>query len=226
MNAPIFFKSAAHRERFLQAIQQAGKVYGGKIDTEYGAAYYILTSEGGMWERASDYIDREGLRSLSPSEEDPVPAPSLAAQGNMAIATFRQPARNLLVGPPEIDNANPHKTKICLPVETRGNSLQVCQIGGQFVIINGVHRAAAFLEVGRDFIPCLLRTAKSLYDNVFRPGSPGLVHEPHTLQYPPYICNLFDPAVAPRFQQIQTDQQLQLVFQHNVGFIPRDLQTP
>ncbi len=158
-------------------------------------------------------------------EEDSVPVPSLATQGNVSIATFRQPAKNLLVGPPEIDKINPHKTKICLPVETKGNYLQVCQIGDSFVIVNGVHHTGAFLEAGWDFIPCLLRKAKSLYD-IFLLGSPGLIHEPHTLQYPPYICDLFDPAVAPRFQQIQTDQQLQLMFQSNAAIIPRDLLTP
>ncbi len=156
-------------------------------------------------------------------EEDGVPAPALAMQGGLSIATFRQPAKNLIVGPPEIDNTNPHKTKICLPVETKGNYLQVCQIGSFFVIANGVHRACAFLEVGWDFIPCLLRPAKSLYD-IFALGSPGIIHEPHTLQYPPYICDLFDPAIAPRFQQIQTDQQLQLMFQFNATTILRDKQ--
>jgi hypothetical protein len=157
--------------------------------------------------------------------EDCVPIPSLATQAGLSIATFRQPAKNLLVGSPEIDSTNPHQTKICLPVETKGNYLQVCQIGSFFVIANGVHRACAFLEVGWDFIPCLLRTAKSLYD-IFPLGSPGIIHEPHTLQYPPNICDLFDPAAAPRFKQVQTDQQLQLIFQHNTSFMIRDAQTP
>jgi len=196
-------------------------------------ACYLITPQ---WYADLDYIaaikqdtpppgNLEEAIAFAFKEEEGVPAPSLATQGSLSIATFRQPAKNLLVGPPEIDSTNPHKTKICLPVETRGNYVQVCQIGGFFVIVNGVHRTGAFLEVGWDFIPCLLRTAKSLYD-VFPLGSPGIIHEPHTLQHPPYICDLFDPAIAPRFQQIQTDQQLQLVFQHNATFIPRDLQTP
>ena len=154
--------------------------------------------------------------------EERLPAPTLDTQANLYVATFRQPAKNLLVGPPEIDSTNPHKTKICLPVETKGNHLQVCQIGSFFVIANGVHRASAFLESGWDFIPCLLRTAKSLYD-IFPLGSLGIIHEPHTLQYPPYICDLFDPTIAPRFQQIQTDQQLQLMFQHNATYLFRFL---
>lgn len=169
--------------------------------------------------------DLEEALAIAFKEEDNVPIPSLATQGGLSIATFRQPAKNLLVGSPEINSTNPHQTKICLPVETKGNYLQVCQIGSFFVIANGVHRACAFLEVGWDFIPCLLRTAKSLYD-IFPLGSPGIIHEPHTLQYPPYICDLFDPTVALRFQQLQTDQQLQLLFQHNTSLILRDTQTP
>jgi hypothetical protein len=163
----------------------------------------------------------EGL-AFAFKEEERLRAPILDTQANLYVATFRQPAKNLLVGPPEIDSTNPHKTKICLPVETKGNYLQVCQIGSLFVIVNGVHRAGAFLEVGWDFIPCLLRTAKSLYD-IFPIGSPGIIHEPHKLQYPPYICSLFDPAMAPRFQQIQTDQQLQIMVQHNASYLFRFL---
>ena len=57
----IFFKSEAHKARFLAAVQQAGKVFNGKPDTEYAAAYYILTADTGTWQKASGYIDREGM---------------------------------------------------------------------------------------------------------------------------------------------------------------------
>jgi hypothetical protein len=33
----MFFKSDAHKARFLAAVQQQGKIYQGKIDEEYGA---------------------------------------------------------------------------------------------------------------------------------------------------------------------------------------------
>lgn len=58
----IFFStSPEHRQRFLAAIQQIGKVYGGRIDQEYGAALYILTSDSGMWNLASSYVNRDGI---------------------------------------------------------------------------------------------------------------------------------------------------------------------
>jgi hypothetical protein len=58
----IFFKSEAHKARFLQAMQQNQKIDRGKLDTEYAAAYYILTAESGTWNKASGYVDRSGIR--------------------------------------------------------------------------------------------------------------------------------------------------------------------
>ena len=55
----MFFKSEAHKQRFLEAVQS--KVYGGKLDQEYSAALYILTATGGTWERASKYVSRDGI---------------------------------------------------------------------------------------------------------------------------------------------------------------------
>lgn len=55
----MFFKSPAHKERFLEAVQ--GKVYGGKLDQEYASALYILTATSGTWERASTYVSRDGI---------------------------------------------------------------------------------------------------------------------------------------------------------------------
>jgi hypothetical protein len=58
----IFFRSPQHQGRFLTALQQRRKIdANGKIDAEYGAAFYILSSEQATWERASDYIGRDGI---------------------------------------------------------------------------------------------------------------------------------------------------------------------
>ncbi len=76
------------------------------------------------------------------------------------------------------------------------------------------------LAAGWDYIPCLLRRAKSLYE-VFQLGTLGVLHEPQKLQYPPYICSLFDPAIALRFQQAEVDQQLQIISQWTTTNIVR-----
>lgn len=166
----------------------------------------------------------EEALELAFKEEDDIATPSVVTQGNISVATFQRPARNLLVGSPEIDSTTPHETKVVWPVETRANYLQVCEIDGQFVIVNGVHRSAAFLAAGWDYIPCLLCKAKGLYE-LFQLGTRGVLHEPQKLQYPPYICSLFDSAVAPRFQQVDVDQQLQIVSQWSTTPIVRGLQT-
>jgi Family of unknown function (DUF6075) len=57
----IFYRSEAHKARFLASLQQLGKVYDGKADQEYSAALYILTSSHSTWEKASDYASRDGI---------------------------------------------------------------------------------------------------------------------------------------------------------------------
>lgn len=57
----MFFKSPAHQARFLAAIQQTGKIDHGKVDPEYGAALYILTSDAHTWASAQSYIDADGI---------------------------------------------------------------------------------------------------------------------------------------------------------------------
>jgi len=54
----ILFTSEAHKARFLTAIQEIGKVYAGRMDPEYGAALYILTSSSGTWEKSNSYVSR------------------------------------------------------------------------------------------------------------------------------------------------------------------------
>lgn len=57
----LFFTSDAHKARFLSAMQEIGKIYEGKLDQEYGAALYILTSSGSTWEKAQGYVSRRGI---------------------------------------------------------------------------------------------------------------------------------------------------------------------
>lgn len=57
----IFFRSAAHKARFLGAINQIGKIYDGKLDPEYAAALYILTASSGSWLKAAGHVSRNGI---------------------------------------------------------------------------------------------------------------------------------------------------------------------
>jgi hypothetical protein len=54
------FTSLEHKQRFVQVIQDLGKVYNGKLDPEYAAALYILTSHTGTWNKAQQYVDKKG----------------------------------------------------------------------------------------------------------------------------------------------------------------------
>src|SRR5579859_113503 len=57
----IFFQSEGHKTRFLTVIRRIGKVYAGKLDPEYAAAVYVLSSDLGTWERAESYVSRRGI---------------------------------------------------------------------------------------------------------------------------------------------------------------------
>lgn len=57
----IFFTSPAHKERFVTAMQEIGKIYDGRYDSEYGAAIYILTSSSNTWSKAQGYIKHNGI---------------------------------------------------------------------------------------------------------------------------------------------------------------------
>ena len=59
----FFFTSPSHREQFVTALQKQGKVYNdGKIDSEYGAALYVLTSDDGTWDAVQPYVSSRGIR--------------------------------------------------------------------------------------------------------------------------------------------------------------------
>lgn len=57
----IFFTSPEHKAGFITAMQGLRKVYEGKLDPEYGAAIYILTSSAATWDKASEYVERDGI---------------------------------------------------------------------------------------------------------------------------------------------------------------------
>src|SRR5215470_2472073 len=59
--ASIFFTSLDHKQRFIAAIRGIGKIDAGKLDPEYASVLYILTSSAGTWQKASDYVSREGI---------------------------------------------------------------------------------------------------------------------------------------------------------------------
>ena len=57
----MYFTSEGHLLRFLTAVQQINKIYDGKIDQEYGAALYILTSDRVLWQKTRSYVSHWGL---------------------------------------------------------------------------------------------------------------------------------------------------------------------
>lgn len=61
MTESIFFKSAGHKTRLLGAMRAIGKIYGGRLDSEYGAALYILTSDSHTWSAVQGYVTHEGI---------------------------------------------------------------------------------------------------------------------------------------------------------------------
>lgn len=69
MTENIFFTSPEHKQRFLKAMQQIGRIDHGKLDPEYASALYILTAELATWHKAQPYVDRHGLDIATLLEE-------------------------------------------------------------------------------------------------------------------------------------------------------------
>jgi len=61
MAETLYYTSPEHKKRFLTAMLTSGKVYDGKLDPEYASALYILTSSAGTWQKASSFVDRDGI---------------------------------------------------------------------------------------------------------------------------------------------------------------------
>jgi hypothetical protein len=61
MTTNIFFKSAAHKTRLLEAMRRIDKIENGRFDPEYGAACYILTADTATWNKAQEYVSRQGI---------------------------------------------------------------------------------------------------------------------------------------------------------------------
>ena len=57
----MVFISPEHRNRFIAAISNIGKIYNGKFDPEYASALFILTAHLGTWKKTRDYVDNHGI---------------------------------------------------------------------------------------------------------------------------------------------------------------------
>lgn len=57
----FYFTSKDHHARFLATMREIRKIDAGKLDPEYAAAVYILTSRSGTWERARSYVSSGGI---------------------------------------------------------------------------------------------------------------------------------------------------------------------
>jgi hypothetical protein len=57
----IFFTSPEHKTRFVETMEQIGRIYDEKYDAEYATAIYILSSDTIMWEKSKDEISRDGI---------------------------------------------------------------------------------------------------------------------------------------------------------------------
>lgn len=59
----VYFRSEKHKERFVSAVQEIDRIHeGDHIYGEYACALYALTSHLDIWDQASQYISRDGIK--------------------------------------------------------------------------------------------------------------------------------------------------------------------
>lgn len=60
--ATITWKDAGHKQRFLATMQEIGKIDSdGSMDTDYGAAVYILTANKHTWDMAKAVVHNHSI---------------------------------------------------------------------------------------------------------------------------------------------------------------------
>lgn len=71
MNNQPAFKSADHRDRFIAAMEEIGRVFyeDRSYDAEYASAVYILTSDYSTWKNAQAYVSSTGIDFAEMLEE-------------------------------------------------------------------------------------------------------------------------------------------------------------
>ncbi len=164
----------------------------------------------GDLEAALDFVFDEGPT---------LPEPCLSGSGVAFRATHQ---RIQAVLPPIFRPSGNGGYEVVVRVEPIPNYLQVAKMGARLVIANGVHRATALMQAGWDRIPCLVRDARSLAD-LGLANQPGilpeaiLLHDPR----PPYLSDLFDPSIAPRFHQRSSEQVLRVIPQVDTCLVPK-----
>jgi hypothetical protein len=161
--------------------------------------------------------DLEGALAFLFNEEKNVPVPSINSNmtpaGAQHVITYPPSSALLAVTIPRLEPTDPAERGVYLPVSAKGNYPQILQINDSLVLANGVHHLSALLEVGWEYVPTLLRPAQSIYDCGLSPVDFGIFHEPQLMDRPPFLYDLFDVSVAPRFQQIVMDNTIQIIVQ-------------
>jgi hypothetical protein len=188
--------------------------------------HLLLTPQ---WYVNLDFV--ETLRQQAPRPDDLVGAVRFAfSEGSelddlwltgaaLAISTHS-------IGQPRIHTVegrriSPHEVEVVVRVQSRPNYLEVAKIGSRFVIVNGIHRAAAFLQAGFDRIPCLLGQYDALGE-AFPQRALGMIPEAHLMGEgrPPYLADYFDPQAAPRFHQRSVYTVVRVTPQVDVLHVP------
>lgn len=61
MGEKVPFKSEDHRNLFLTAMRQIGRLDNQTIDAEYSSAVYLLTADSSIWQRAQAHVSNSGI---------------------------------------------------------------------------------------------------------------------------------------------------------------------
>lgn len=56
------YRDGEHKGLFLSLLERHGRVFrDGRVDSEYAAAYYLLTCNDSVWSKAQRYVDSAGI---------------------------------------------------------------------------------------------------------------------------------------------------------------------
>jgi hypothetical protein len=170
-----------------------------------------------------DYVDALTTRAPEPGDTagaltfafdygEPIPDPVFDGIGGGALIFRSAETRLVAIQPLEFQRVGPHEVMVIQRIQPRPNLFQVVRLTKQqgiddlLIVANGVHRAAALILKGWEYVPAIVRTAVTYADLQFGLDL-GIFPPPELINLrPPYVLDLLDPELATEFHQAAMEQ--------------------
>jgi hypothetical protein len=168
-----------------------------------------------QWQADLDYVEelaaglskRIGMAELLRFTMPEGTVPEAMVRGNQVLFTSPRPDLNV-VPVPDVRQLEHGDVEIVIRASSRPNYVQVAQLGGRLVLVNGVHKVLALAKQGHMRTPCVWRRVHQLAETGLNPQQ--------TTLYADQTFNGRRPAMVLDFLDEQVAVLLSMRATHNV----------